>query len=145
MAKSVSFRTEKKLKLKDSKYRNSYLAGQIDCKNTKERSKFLSTHSEKILQYLLEMCQKCHWNATFWAKKKMKEQDGDHKVSSPVAQIDRKNRKKKIKLLPKWFANSFRKNTPICAGNVPKLPKMSLFEPREKSPKRMATSKFALQ
>ena len=30
----------------------------------------------------------------------------------------------------------------ICAGHVPKLPKMSLFEPREKSQKRMATSKF---
>ena len=28
---------------------------------------------------------------------------------------------------------------------MPKLPKMSVFEPREKSQKRMATSKFALQ
>ena len=46
--------------------------------------------------------------------------------------MDRKNRKKKIKLLLKWFANSFRKNPLICAGNVAKLPKMSLFEPREK-------------
>ena len=78
-------------------------------------------------------------------KKKVKEKDSDLKITSPVGQIDRKNRKKKINLLLKGFASSFRKNPPIFAGNVPKLPKMSLFEPRKKSQKRMATSKFALQ
>ena len=41
MANSVSFRTEKKVKLKDSEYKNSSLAGQIDCKNTKDKSKLL--------------------------------------------------------------------------------------------------------
>ena len=81
-------------------------------------------------------CAKTAWNVTFWTKKKVKEKDSYLKVSSPVGQIDRKNRKKKIKLLLKWFANSFRKNPPICAGNVPKLPKMSLFERREKSQKK---------
>ena len=62
-----------------------------------------------------------------------------------VGQIDRKNRKKKFIIILKWFADSLRKNPPICAGNVPKLPKLSLFEPREKSQKSMATSKVALQ
>ena len=40
--------------------------------------------------------------------------------------------------------NHSKKTTSICAGNVPKLPEMSLFEPREKSQKRMATSKIDL-
>ena len=92
----------------------------------------MATHSEKILQYLLEMCQKC-LEFHFWTKKKVKGQDSDLKISSPVGQIDRKKRNEKIKLLLEWFANSFRKNPPICAGNVRKLPQMLLFEPREKS------------
>ena len=58
---------------------------------------------------------------------------------------EHKNRREKFELLLKLFANSFRKNPPICAGNVPKLPKMSLFEPKEKSQKSMVSSKFALQ
>ena len=45
----------------------------------------------------------------------------------------------------KMFLNSFRKNPPISAGNVPKMPEMSLFEPRKKSNKRIAISKLALQ
>ena len=65
-------------------------------------------------------CAKTAWNVTFWTKKKVKEKDSNPKSSTPVGQIDRKKRKKKIWLLPKWFANSFRKNPPICAGNVPK-------------------------
>ena len=73
MAKNVSFRTEKKVKLKDSKYKNSSLVGQINRKNTKEKSK----------------------------------------------------------LLVKCFVNSFTKIPPISARNVPKLPKLSLFEPRK--------------
>ena len=89
-------------------------------------------------------CAKTAWNVTFWTNKKVKEKDSDLKISSPVGQIDCKNRKRRIKLLLKRFAKSSRKNPPICAGNVPKLPKMSLFEPREKSQKRMATSEFAL-
>ena len=41
-AKSVSFGTEKKVKLKDSEYKNSSLVSEIDRKNTKEKSKLLS-------------------------------------------------------------------------------------------------------
>ena len=41
-AKSVRFGTEKKVKLKDIKYKNSSLVSQIDRKNTKEKSKLLS-------------------------------------------------------------------------------------------------------
>ena len=104
----------------------------------------LATDAENKLQSVVKMCQngqKCY----LVNQKKVKQKDSDIKISSAVGEIDRKIRKKKIKLLPKWFANSFSKNPPICAGNVPKLPKMSPFEPREKSQKRMATSKFALQ
>ena len=91
------------------------------------------------------MCQNCLKCHLLICKKKVKEKDSDLKISSLVGQIDCKNRKKKVKLLSKLLANSFRKNPPICAGNVPKLPKRSLFEPREKSQKRMGTSKFAFQ
>ena len=65
--------------------------------------------------------------------------------SSLVGQIDCKNRKQKGKLLVKCFVNSFRKKPPISARNVPKLPEMSLREPRKKSKKRIAISKLALQ
>ena len=41
MAKTFSIGTEKKVKLKDSEYKNSSLVGQIDRKNTKEKSKLL--------------------------------------------------------------------------------------------------------
>ena len=53
--------------------------------------------------------------------------------------------KKKSKLLVKCFVNSFRKNSPISAKDVTKLPEMSIFEPRKKSKKRIAISKLALQ
>ena len=86
-AKSVSFGTEKKVKLKDSEYKNSSLVSQTNCKNTKEKSK----------------------------------------------------------LLLKSFVNSFTKIPPISARNVPKLPEMSLFEPRKKSKKRIGISKLAFQ
>ena len=74
-------------------------------------------------------------------KRKVKEKDSDLKISSPVSQIDDKNRKKKIKLLLKCFVNSCRKNSPISARNVPQLPERSLFEPRKRSKKRIAISK----
>ena len=51
----------------------------------------------------------------------------------------------KSNLLVKRFVNSFRKNRPISARIVPKLPEMSFFEPRKKSKKRIAISKLALQ
>ena len=75
----------------------------------------------------------------------MKLKEGEYKNSSLVGQIDRKNTKEKGILLLKCSANSFTEIPPISARNVPKLPKMSLFEPREKSEKRVATSRFALQ
>ena len=69
----VSFETEKKVKLKDSEYKNS--------------------------SNICERCAKTAWNVTFWTKKKVKEKDSHLKINSPVGQIDRKNRKKKIQLL----------------------------------------------
>ena len=48
-------------------------------------------------------------------------------------------------LLVKCFVNSFTKIPSISARNVPKLPEMSLFEPRKKSKKTIAISKLALQ
>ena len=75
----------------------------------------------------------------------MKPKDSEYRNSSLVGQIDRKNTKDKSELLVKCFVNSFTKNPPISARNVPQVPEMSLFEPREKSHKRMATSKFVLQ
>ena len=99
----------------------------------------MATDSEKKVKYVLKMCkngQKCY----FVNKKKVKQKDSEYKNSSPVGQMDCKNTKEKSKLLVK-----FRKNPPLSARNVPKLPKMSLYEQREKSQKRMATSKFALQ
>ena len=69
----------------------------------------------------------------------MKLKDSEYKNSSLVCQIDCKNTSQKSKLLVKCFVNSFRKNP------VPKLPEMSLFEPRQKSKKRIVISKLALQ
>ena len=57
------FLNKKKVKQKDSSYKNSFLPGQIDCKNTKEKSKLLIKSCvnsfRKTLQCLLEMCQNC--------------------------------------------------------------------------------------
>ena len=75
----------------------------------------------------------------------MKRRDGQYKNSSLVGQSDRKNRKEKSKLLVKCFVNSFTTISPISARNVPKLPEMSLFEPRKKSKKRIVNSKLALE
>ena len=84
-------------------------------------------------------------SVSFGTEKKVKIKDSEYKNSSLVSQIDRKNAKEKIKLLLKCFFNSFIKIPPISARNVPKLPEMSLFEPRKKSKKRIAISKLALQ
>ena len=46
--------------------------------------------------------------------------------------MDRTNMKEKSKLVVKRFVNSFTKIPPISARNVPKLPEMSLFEPKKK-------------
>ena len=56
-----------------------------------------------------------------------------------------KNTKDKSKLLVKSFVNSFTKSLPISARKVPKLPEISLFEPRKKSKKRIVISKLAIQ
>ena len=94
------------------------------------------------------MCKKCAKTAksvSFETEKKVKLKDSEYKNSSLVSQIDRKNTTEKGKLLVKCFVNSFTKNPPISARNVPKLPEMSLFEPRKKSKKRTPISKLALQ
>ena len=104
----------------------------------------MATDSEKKLQYVLKMCQngqKCY----FGTEKKVKLKNSEYKNSSLVSQIDRKNTKEKSKLLVKCFVTSFTKIPPISPRNVPKLPELSLFEPRKKSKKRIAISKFALQ
>ena len=75
----------------------------------------------------------------------MKLKDSKYKKCSVVGQMDRKNTKEKSKLLVKRFLTSCRKNPPISARIVPKLPEMSLFEPRKKSKKRVAISNLALQ
>ena len=75
----------------------------------------------------------------------MKLKHSEYKNSSLVGQTDRKNTKDKSKLLVKCFVNSFTKIPAISARNVPKLPEMSLFEPRKKSRRRIAISKLALQ
>ena len=75
----------------------------------------------------------------------MKQKDSEYKNSSLVGQIDCKNTKQKSKLMVKCFVNTFRKNPPISARNVPKLPKIPFFEPRKKSKKSIAISKLALQ
>ena len=93
------------MKQKDSEYKKISLVGHIDCKNTKEKSKlhvkcFVNSFrkspplSARDGPKLLEMslCE---------PKKKVKEKDTNLKNSSPVGQIDRKNRKKKMKLLLK--------------------------------------------
>ena len=95
----------------------------------------LATDSEKKVKYVLKMCengQKCY----FVNEKNVKQKDSEYKISSPVGQMDCKNTKEKSKLLVKCFVDSVRKNPPISASNVPKLPGMSLFEPRKKSKKK---------
>ena len=124
------------MKLKDSEYKKSSLVGQIDRQNTKDKSKLVVkcfvNSFRKNTPISARNVPKNAWSVIFWTKKKGKEKDNDLKISAPVGQTNQKNRKKKIKLLLKWFDQSFRINAPICGGNVPKLPKMSLFEPREK-------------
>ena len=81
------------------------------------------------------ICSKCAKTAksvSFGTEKKVKLKDTDHKNSSLVGQIDRINTKDKSQLLVKCFVNSFTKIPPISARNVPKLPEMSLVEPRKK-------------
>ena len=75
----------------------------------------------------------------------MKQKDSKYNNSSLAGQTDCKNTKGKSKLFIKCFVNSSRKNPPISARNVPKLPEMSLFEPSKKSKKRIAISKLAIQ
>ena len=90
------------------------------------------------------MCQnsqKCY----FLNQKKLKQKDSEYINCSVLGQIDCKHAKKNSKFLLKCFVNSFRKNPPISARNVPKLPEMSLFEPRKKSKKTIAISKKAHQ
>ena len=75
----------------------------------------------------------------------MKQKDSEYKDSFLVGQIDRKNTKEKSILLLKCFVNSFRRNPPISARNVPKMPEIPLFEPRKISKKRIVITKLALQ
>ena len=146
---NVTFWTKKNVKEKDSDLKIRSPVGQIDRKNRKKKIKLLLPWFAKSFT---KNSPTCAGNvpilskmSLFEPRKKSQKVDGDLKNCPPIGQIDHKNKKKKIKLLLKWFANSFRKHSPICTWTVPELPKMSLFEPRQKSQKRMATSRFALQ
>ena len=104
----------------------------------------MATGSEEKMQYVLKMCQndqKCY----FLNQRKVKQKDREYKNSFLVGQIDCKNTEEKSKLRAGCFVSSFRKNPQISDRNVPKLPEMSLFEPRKKSQERIAISKLALQ
>ena len=105
----------------------------------------LATDSVKRSSIMCSKCAKTAKTVTFWTKREVKQKDSEYKNSSLVGQIDCESMKEKSKLLVKCFVNSFRKNPPISARNVPKLPEMSLFEPRKKSNKGIAISKLALQ
>ena len=79
------------------------------------------------------MCYKCAKTAkrvSFGTEKKVKLMDSEYKNFTLVGQIDCKKTKEKSKLLAKCFVNSFRKNPPISATNVPKLPGIPLLKPR---------------
>ena len=138
----------KKVKQRNSNLKISSEVGWINRKKTNERNKLLprrfGNSFRKKLQHLPKMCQNGQ-NCCFSNKKKVKRRDSKFINSHQVSPIDRKNTKDKSKLLLKWFVNSFRKNPPICARNVLKLPEMSLFKQRKKSEKRIAISEFALQ
>ena len=82
---------------------------------------------------MCEKCAKAAKSVSFETEKKVKPKNSEYKNSSLIGQLDRKTKKEKSKLLVKCFVNSFRKIPPISARNVPKLPKMSLFEPRKKT------------
>ena len=90
-------------------------------------------------------CAKTAKSVSFGTEKNVKLKDSEYKNSSLLGQIDHKNTKEKSKLLLKCFVNLFTEIPPISAINVPKLPGMSLVEPRKKSKKRIAISKLALQ
>ena len=96
------------------------------------------------IQYVPTMfqnSQKCY----FLNQKKVKQKDSEFKNFSLVGKTACKNAKEKSKLLLKCFFNLFRKDPPLSAINVPKLPEMSMFDPRNKSKKSIEISEFALQ
>ena len=105
--------------------------------------RYLATIPENKLQYVLKMCQKCAKRVSCGTKKKVSQKDSENKNCSLAGQIDCKKTKEKSKLRVKCFVNSFRKNPPVSARKVPKLPEVSLFEPRKKSKKRIAILKLA--
>ena len=90
------------MKQKDSEYKNPSLVGKIDCKITNEKSKVLvkcfANSFRKNPQISASNVPKVTEMSLFKTKKKVKKKDSNHKKSSPVGQIARKNRKKKIKL-----------------------------------------------
>ena len=78
-----------------------------------------------IRETFSRMCWKCAKtakNVTFSTKKIVTEKDGDLKICPPVGQIDHK----KVKIMDKSLSTA------------QKLPKISLFEPKKKSTKRIA-------
>ena len=79
------------------------------------------------------MCQKC-LKSDCLNQKKVNKKGSDIK----------KKEKEKNKLLSNRFGNRFKKETPICATNVPKRPKVLLFEAKKKRNKRRASTKIPL-
>ena len=136
-ARNVTFWTKKKVKGEDSDLKICSPAGQIDRKNIQNMSKLLPNWRDMWFRKKRPICDKDVPDWLFHTNKKGKQRESNLTHKSHT--------KKNSKLLGKWFVNSFRINPPICAWNLPKLPKMPLSETREKSKRRMAISKLALQ
>ena len=105
------------------------------------------------------LCQLIHKNSPIYARnvpklpemslfeprKKSKKRMAISKLALQYVKLTAKIGRRSLNYSQDDLPTHSEKIPPICAGNVPKLPKMSLLEPREKSQKRMENSKTALQ
>ena len=91
----------------------------------------LATDLEKKLQWVLKMCPNGQ-NCFFLNQQKR-------------IVISKNRRGKTINYSQIDLATDSGKKAPLCAKNVPKRLKELLFEPKEKSKKRIVISKLALQ
>ena len=130
-------------------YKNSSPVSKIDRKNTKEKSKLLSkcfvNSFTKIPPISASNVPKLPSMSLFEPTKKSNKRIAISKLTLQQFKLTAKIGRRRLNYSENDLLTHSEKNPPICAGNVPKLPTMSLSEPREKSQKRMATSKFALQ
>ena len=149
IAKNVTFWTKRKVTEKDGDLKICLPVGQTDQESVKNMDKLLSNWFGNWFRRKTPICAK---NVPKWPKvlvlelkKKWKKRIAIWKLALQYFKLTAKIGRRRLNYSWNDLLTHSEKNPPICAGNVPKLPKMSLFEPREKSQKRMATSKFALQ